>query len=111
MPIQVTCHSCGNTLRAPDELAGRKAKCAVCSGIVVVHEISIPEAILVAKPKPKPKPQLPPEEDEPVWAIPLEPEPVNAEALSVEEEPAWVEEISDSDKKQDRPKKKRKKRR
>jgi hypothetical protein len=73
MPIVVTCHSCGKTLKAPDRLAGRKAKCASCGSIVVVHDVSIPEAILVSGPKAKPKPKLTPvaQDEEPVWAVPV----------------------------------------
>jgi hypothetical protein len=107
MAISVACHSCGNTLQAPDHLAGRKAKCAACGSIVVVDAIGIPEAIRISKPKPRPKPRpviaeeepigIPEAirsskpkatpkpkqaiaEEEPVWAIPLDPEPAEVVA-------------------------------
>jgi hypothetical protein len=124
MPILVTCHSCGNSLQAPDRLAGRKAKCASCGSIVVVSEVSIPEAILVSGPKAKPKsrPRPAAQDDEPVWAVPIQ-EPVRQEAALaadiVDAEPAngpedvaWVEDVADPVETAPRRKKtKRKKRR
>ncbi|MEX0726211.1 MAG: hypothetical protein WD065_08080 [Planctomycetaceae bacterium] len=36
MPINFECHSCGNSLRAVEEMAGRKAKCPECNALLVV---------------------------------------------------------------------------
>lgn len=38
MPIEVTCAQCGKTLKAPDGLAGKKAKCPGCSTVLIVPE-------------------------------------------------------------------------
>src|SRR6516164_4652827 len=88
MPITVDCHSCGNTLQAPDRLAGRKAKCAACGSIVVVDAIGIPEAIRISKPRSKPRVESKPNVEkgghdwEPVWAVPVKPDPENAARAS-----------------------------
>ncbi len=54
MPISVNCQECGKTLRAPDSLAGKKAKCPQCGAVV-----SLPAAIVNAElddaPPPKKK--------------------------------------------------------
>ena len=118
MPITVDCHSCGNTLQAPDRLAGRKAKCAACGSIVVVDAIGIPEAIRISKPRSKPRVESKPNvekrahDSEPVWAVPVEPDPENAVAAElVEEEAAWVEEVPGAVAEERKPRKRRKKRR
>lgn len=36
MPIEVKCSTCGATLPAPDEFAGKKIRCADCQAIVDV---------------------------------------------------------------------------
>jgi hypothetical protein len=36
MPIDVTCPTCGAVLPAPDELAGKKIRCADCEALVAV---------------------------------------------------------------------------
>lgn len=36
MPISVKCCDCGKALKAPDALAGKKAKCPDCGAVVVV---------------------------------------------------------------------------
>ncbi|WP_166820645.1 DUF4190 domain-containing protein [Thalassoroseus pseudoceratinae] len=38
MAIEVECRNCGRILRAPDDAAGRRAKCPECSAVVLVHE-------------------------------------------------------------------------
>ena len=38
MPIEVKCAKCGKSLKAPDTMAGKKAKCPGCGSIVVVPE-------------------------------------------------------------------------
>lgn len=44
MSIQLTC-DCGKRLKAPDELAGKKAKCPSCGrAITVPAEVAAPEA-------------------------------------------------------------------
>ena len=42
MPIEFQCSGCGNTLRVPDEHAGRQAKCPVCERISEVPLVSRP---------------------------------------------------------------------
>ncbi len=44
MPISVTCQDCGKGLKAPDALAGKKAKCPQCRAV-----ISIPAAVVDAE--------------------------------------------------------------
>lgn len=34
MPIPVTCEACGKSLKVPDKLAGKKAKCPKCREII-----------------------------------------------------------------------------
>ena len=36
MPISVTCPHCGKQIDAPDRLAGKRAKCAVCKNVIEV---------------------------------------------------------------------------
>ncbi len=36
MPISVTCQECGKGLKAPDALAGKKAKCPQCGAVVPI---------------------------------------------------------------------------
>src|SRR5262245_37842935 len=52
MPIAFNCASCGNPLRVPDEMAGRKGKCPRCAFINVVPAAS-------AAPQPRPAPATP----------------------------------------------------
>ena len=66
MPISVKCSDCGKSLKAPDSLAGKKAKCPDCGAIVPIPKEAVDAEELndepVAKPKPKAKPK-PVEED------------------------------------------------
>lgn len=59
MPISVKCSDCGKSLKAPDALAGKKAKCPDCGAIVPIPKAALDaEEIgneLVSKPKPKAK--------------------------------------------------------
>ena len=55
MPIRVACHSCGRQLNAPDNLAGRKAKCPSCGTVLPIRAA---EPIEVVPPVPKER-QLP----------------------------------------------------
>ena len=34
--IEIKCSNCGETLKAPDELAGKKARCSGCQKILVI---------------------------------------------------------------------------
>lgn len=67
MPISVSCLECGKGLKAPDALAGKKAKCPGCGAIV-----PIPKAVVDAEevdddppPLPKKKTQAAEDFDEP----------------------------------------------
>lgn len=40
MPISVKCCDCGKALKAPDALAGKKAKCPDCGAVVLVPNLS-----------------------------------------------------------------------
>ena len=40
MPISVKCCDCGKALKAPDALAGKKAKCPDCGAVVAVPKVS-----------------------------------------------------------------------
>ncbi|HLN29134.1 MAG TPA: hypothetical protein VK395_15400 [Gemmataceae bacterium] len=75
MPILVVCEVCGKKLKAPDDYAGRKAKCAQCGNII---HIGIPAD---AEPQPQPKP---PEREERAQRLPTKPkaqEPEEAESV------------------------------
>lgn len=79
MPISVVCPSCATKLRAPDNMAGRKAKCPKCGTAVVVpspahevrelsHEEPQPEPVKrveppAVRPEPPPLPVRVPDED------------------------------------------------
>ncbi len=68
MPISVNCQECGKSLKAPDSLAGKKAKCPQCGNVVPIpaavldaEEVDAPpplpkKASTTAKPRPKPQP-------------------------------------------------------
>jgi hypothetical protein len=73
MSIIVACRSCGKMLKAPDRLAGKKAKCSQCGGVVLVktaplRPVAVPRT--AAAPPPPPEPELPMAE---LWQ---DPEPV-----------------------------------
>lgn len=53
MPIRVSC-ACGKSLNAPDHLAGKKAKCPGCGGVIAIPGPAAPAP--AAKPAPKPVP-------------------------------------------------------
>jgi hypothetical protein len=107
MPVVITCHSCGHTLHAPDRLAGRKAKCGSCGSIVVVNEVSIPEAIVVSSRRARIKPKPPAQEEEPEWAVPVDAESVPHESGVAPEENEIVDaepaEIADAEPAEDDP--------
>lgn len=60
MPIRIVCRSCGRQLNAPDNLAGRKAKCPNCHAVLPIRAAV---AVDLAPPMPKerklPKRRLP----------------------------------------------------
>lgn len=39
MPIEVVCNHCGKSLKAPESMAGKRAKCPGCSSVVTVPEL------------------------------------------------------------------------
>ena len=61
MPISVKCSDCGKSLKAPDALAGKKAKCPDCGAIVPIPKAALDAEEMrdepVSKPKPKAKPK------------------------------------------------------
>ena len=63
MPISVKCAECGKGLRAPDALAGKKAKCPQCGGVIPIPAaVSDAEEFEDDPPVPKPtapKPSVP----------------------------------------------------
>src|SRR5262245_28375518 len=65
MPIAVSCPSCGGTIRAPENLAGRKVKCPKCAahlmlpaaeagaeGIQATAPVAVPQPPAAAPPPP-----------------------------------------------------------
>lgn len=40
MPIKISCHSCGKTMAAKDELAGRQVKCPDCQTVLMIPAAS-----------------------------------------------------------------------
>jgi uncharacterized membrane protein YjgN (DUF898 family) len=61
VPIPITCGNCGVTLRAPDNAAGRKVKCAKCGeGIIVPAGAPVLAAAPAARaPAGRPRPARP----------------------------------------------------
>jgi len=87
MPLQLSCPSCGTTLRVGDDLLGRKVRCPKCATTFTAGETQPPAeggAIQKEEPSPKPPPeprdegiqQQPPPEDE----LPTEEEPSDEDA-------------------------------
>lgn len=69
MPIDVTCPTCGAVLPAPEELAGKKIRCADCEALVAVPlAASPPPAFADEEPLSTPRPR---DEDE----VPAAPAP------------------------------------
>ena len=68
MPISVKCSDCGKALKAPDALAGKKAKCPDCGAIVPIPKAALDAEEIrdepVAKPKPNAKVKSKPADDE-----------------------------------------------
>ncbi len=65
MPISLSCSQCGRRLKAPDNLAGRQAKCQ-CGAVVDVPEPE-PQELLIESPAPA-KPKAPPAHESAVQA-------------------------------------------
>ena len=64
MPISVKCFDCGKSLKAPDALAGKKAKCPDCGAIVPIPKAALDAESLDDDPVSKPKSKSKPVEDE-----------------------------------------------
>lgn len=66
MPISVKCFDCGKSLKAPDALAGKKAKCPDCGAIVPIPKAALDAESFDDEPvsKPKSKSKSKPIEDE-----------------------------------------------
>lgn len=64
MPISVKCTDCGKSLKAPDALAGKKAKCPDCGAIVPIPKAALDAEEVRDEPAAKPKPKKKPVEDE-----------------------------------------------
>ena len=58
MPISVKCAECGKGLRAPDALAGKKAKCPQCGGVIPIPA-AVSDAEEFEDDPPVPKPTAP----------------------------------------------------
>jgi hypothetical protein len=65
MAISLTC-ACGKTLRAKDELAGKRVKCPSCGKAVAIPSAGAPAGPTppAAKPRPETPPPRPPDEDD-----------------------------------------------
>jgi DNA-directed RNA polymerase subunit RPC12/RpoP len=73
MPITMNCNSCGTTVRAPDDAAGRTANCPMCQAELLipahsdpanaVQDVQLPEALAVTATKPRAEPTPRPGED------------------------------------------------
>ena len=102
MPISVTCNSCGKSLRAPEHLAGRAAKCPFCFAAVMITPPEAEPATYAVKidPPPPPPPPIDDEFDEPELATPplrmkriskREAEPAESlPPLGTNEPPIWL---------------------
>ncbi|MEX2119915.1 MAG: hypothetical protein WD847_10010 [Pirellulales bacterium] len=72
MPIVVSCRSCGHQLQAPEQLAGRAARCPACLAVVQVPLASPPAGDpLVAAPQPNQASGPPPPWSQPSIWMPL----------------------------------------
>jgi hypothetical protein len=131
MSIIVACRSCGKMLKAPDRLAGKKAKCSQCGAVVQVKTVPVrPNAVprTVASPAPsKPKPSSgvesqrvkptrriavpPPEPEPPLAELWEDPEPVVEAELAEPEKPEEATPPAAGAPQRPRTKKRKKKRR
>jgi hypothetical protein len=53
MPIVVQCNGCGKHIKAPDRLAGKRAKCK-CGAILVIPSAQPADQVAAAQPRPQP---------------------------------------------------------
>ncbi len=51
MPISITCQECGKGLRAPDGLAGKKAKCPQCGTVIPVPSDVVDAEVMDLEPE------------------------------------------------------------
>jgi hypothetical protein len=56
MPINVTCYACNQVVAAPDSMAGKKAVCPNCRGVIAIPEQFAPAAIVDPIPSDKASP-------------------------------------------------------
>lgn len=64
MPISVKCSDCGKSLKAPDALAGKKAKCPDCGAIVPIPKAALDAEEIRDEPVSKSKSKAQSDEDE-----------------------------------------------
>lgn len=64
MPISVKCTDCGKALKAPDAMAGNKAKCPDCGAIVPIPKAVMDAEEIGDEPPVKRKPKAKPTDDE-----------------------------------------------
>lgn len=108
MSIQVRCHSCRRPLNAPDNLAGRKAKCPDCRTV-----LPIPSAVPVNVATPLPKERKHPKRKEPeirITRLEEVPDKPDVRITRLEEVPDEVELVVEVVAAEDVKKPKRKKR-
>lgn len=60
MPIEFKCDSCGMRIKAPDNLAGKKARCPKCQTTLSVPQAGAPPAAQPMPAAPAPPPAAPP---------------------------------------------------
>ena len=59
MPIELKCPSCGQTLRVPDDAAGKHARCAQCQAVILVPASDTPSPTPMDPPLGGPNPPTP----------------------------------------------------
>src|SRR5689334_7362453 len=82
MPISFVCPGCQKTLRAKDEMAGRKSRCPYCKtvctipelpGVIATPDSAVPDVLPADSPKGRPrrslKRQRPSASGVPAWAV------------------------------------------
>jgi hypothetical protein len=88
VPIEVKCGKCGKGLKAPDSMAGKKAKCPGCGSIVVVPQPM--EEILdaeIIEPTPAPTADLGSLLDDELAYRVAEPDPVPTQSVAEDRRP------------------------
>lgn len=84
MPIRWNCSSCGKRLKAPDDAAGRRARCQRCSAAVVVPAAAAPFAAPANELPPVATPYLP------AWATETPTSPIIAATWSADSNSARI---------------------